>query len=549
MRHIFTAEPRREYLAATADAALNIGHRFAGKPDTANRYYLTAAFLSYYYLQMLDKPESEPYNALRIQMIQIYNQAVMELFSYLRHHQLYRKQTFSLATAMGPTVNFTAPEYHLPLPPEDYTDFQLCADYETRNLTHTSSHFGFGVPLICEVKPESGKSGTHFAADQMLPATLLIKFDVNKDFSRINAGLIFLNSRDITTFKLGKYQIPLAMDFSTPVAYMSKKPLKFDIFDYMIYPEKSRDIQGLYLFEPFNPDRIPVVLVHGLMSNTRTWLQMLNTLQNDPQLRRHYQFWGFSYSSGNPVLHSAHLLRKALLAKRAELVACGVSTRQFDRMVLVGHSMGGLLSKTAIMDTKGKLLDTLLADRNIKLSPEQRKFLADNGLEFSHLPFVRRVIFIAVPHGGADMATSFVGRLGSHFIKLPRRMIREIGVIAAKILPGTKFRIATGIDNLSPQDRILPALKQTAFVPGVPFHSIIGNRKAAGVPGGDDGVVPYHSSHLDGAASELIVKSDHSAQQNPLGIQEVRRILLEHLRSFADLHVETPDFATGGNKK
>ena len=65
----------------------------------------------------------------------------------------------------------------------------------------------------------------------------------------------------------------------------------------------------------------------------------------------------------------------------------------------------------------------------------------------------------------------------------------------------------------------------------MPYHSIIGNNKEGGTPGGTDGIVPYSSSHLDGARSELIVHSGHSAQKNPLAIQEVRRILLLHLES------------------
>ena len=84
-------------------------------------------------------------------------------------------------------------------------------------------------------------------------------------------------------------------------------------------------------------------------------------------------------------------------------------------------------------------------------------------------------------------------------------------------------------------------LNKIPFVSGIPYHSIIGNRKFAGAPGGSDGIVPYSSSHLDGAASELVVKSDHSVQQNPLAIQEMRRILLEHLKQYPDLKIDSPE--------
>ena len=43
-------------------------------------------------------------------------------------------------------------------------------------------------------------------------------------------------------------------------------------------------------------------------------------------------------------------------------------------------------------------------------------------------------------------------------------------------------------------------------------------------------MVPYNSAHIDGVASELIVHSGHSAQESPLAIEEMRRILVENLK-------------------
>jgi hypothetical protein len=67
-------------------------------------------------------------------------------------------------------------------------------------------------------------------------------------------------------------------------------------------------------------------------------------------------------------------------------------------------------------------------------------------------------------------------------------------------------------------------------VPGIPYHTIVGDRGRGDTPNSSDGVVPYWSSHLDGATSELVVPSHHSAHQNPQAIVEVRRILLLNAR-------------------
>jgi hypothetical protein len=91
-------------------------------------------------------------------------------------------------------------------------------------------------------------------------------------------------------------------------------------------------------------------------------------------------------------------------------------------------------------------------------------------------------------------------------------------------------KIPTSIDGLSSKNPVLITLMNTPFEKGVPFHSIIGNQEAGDTPGGSDGVVPYESSHLDGAASEVIVHSGHSAHNHPLSVLEVQRILKLHLK-------------------
>ena len=550
LQQLFKNEPRPEYLCALADSALNLGLRYASKPDLAIQYYLAAALYSYGYLVALDDPGSRPYSEERVTMIRIYNVAITEIFAYLHKRDLYRNNSFELTSIGGQKVTFTAPLYRLPLPESSYSDFLLCADYRPENLTHVSRRFGIGAPLICQIKPHSEADAARFADQQALPATLAIRFDQNNNrWDDVTARLEFLDSRNIDSTRVGRNEIPLELDFSTPLAYMVRNPPPFGYLEYMLNPDKTRRMQGLYMMEPYSDDRIPVVFVHGLMSNTRTWMQMINTLQNDPVLRKYYQFWGFSYSSGNPVLYSAQMLRDDLNTEAERLKATGLSDKMFNRMVVVGHSMGGLLSQTLIMNADNRLIEPLLGSSYKgtldNLSPDQRDFVS-RMLDFSALPFVKRVIFIAVPHRGSTLARSTLGQFGASLIHLPSSLVKDgEGLIGNLMQHGylmpNDSRHHTGIDNLDPDDKTMSLLNKIPFVSGIPYHSIIGNRKFAGAPGGSDGIVPYSSSHLDGAASELVVKSDHSVQQNPLAIQEMRRILLEHLKQYPDLKIDSPE--------
>jgi pimeloyl-ACP methyl ester carboxylesterase len=294
---------------------------------------------------------------------------------------------------------------------------------------------------------------------------------------------------------------------------------------------------GLYMLQPYDPNKIPVVFVHGLMSSPTTWAPMLNGLMGDPVLREHYQFWFFRYPTGNPVLYSAESLHAALDAVQ----------RTFDRrnhnpafqsMVVVGHSMGGLLTKTLTQDS-GEAIWNRFSKKpldSLTVSPDVRNHL-DRVVHFTRRPYVSRVLFLAVPHRGSELALGVVGAIGRALITLPLTVLKPFGAVvtalAASPQPGdqvkeTKKRLPTGVDSLSPKSPVLKILTELPIQ--VPYHSIIGNEKKADTPGGTDGVVPYWSSHLDGAVSEKIVHSGHNVHTHPLAIREVRRILLEHLK-------------------
>ena len=546
LEKLYVIEKNNLYMEVLADCSLNLGQRFSSDPDTAARYYLSAVLYSYNYLIKLDKVESV-YNPSRLVMLRVYNLALTELFSYLDSKKIGAGSGYELTAAAGQTVFFKKPDFRLKVAAERVRSFRVCADYRPVNLTHVSHRFGIGVPLIVTLERKADDSGEIFADNMVLPATLVMDFEQlpeNKFSSkRYTCRFIIADSRNSDTVVIHGRNIPLEQDLSTPLAYMAKDPLPFNFLFYMMRPEETRRMQGLYRFETFDPNRIPVVLVHGLMSDTRTWLQMINTLRNDPEILKNYQIYGFSYSSGNPVPNSAFFLRQALRKERERIRKAGFSTEKFDKMVLVGHSMGGLLSRCAISGS-GDILKKLLTDNGAvsleqaleDLNSEQKKKVKQF-IHFEPLEFIKRVVFIAVPHRGSKLATSWIGRFGAWCIRLPREVVlRRESAQFRQIMHslGVKNASFTGIDNLDPDNVGLRFINKLPLCSKVPYHSIIGNNKEPGIPGGTDGIVPYHSSHLDGAESELIVKSGHSVQKNPLAIQELRRILLLHLKTVQE---------------
>ncbi len=334
--------------------------------------------------------------------------------------------------------------------------------------------------------------------------------------------------------RLGDREVPLAGDRTTPMAVQvsqgSLPTLEMTgLFDSDF---KRPGVEaGLYLLRPYEPGKIPVVLVHGLFSSPRAFLQTMNELENDPEIASRYQFWVFLYPTGQPIPTSAAQLR-ASLHKVRDALDPTFADHSMDRMVLIGHSMGGILAKMMAQDTGLVLWDAAFRrpPQQLLATPEVRKLL-DEALIFQPMPFVKRLVFIATPHRGSPIADQWFGRTVASFIRRTSQQAeisRQIVEMNGRdlIAPELRKMPLNAIGNLRTDSPILKALDEIPINPTVPFHSII--PQIAGVLP-TDGVVPYRSSHLDRAESELIVPGTHSAQQDPDVTAELRRILRLHL--------------------
>jgi len=298
-------------------------------------------------------------------------------------------------------------------------------------------------------------------------------------------------------------------------------------------PNKIPD--GLYMTEPYRPGKIPVVFVHGTASNPVWWVEMFNTLRFDPLIRKKYQFWYFVYTSNKSVAISAGELRDALREKVATLDPHGKDPA-LQQMVVAGHSQGGLLTKFTAVDTGESLVRALTGkDLDALQMPEESKTRVRHLLVLKPLPFVKEVIFLSTPHRGSFQSKGWNRNLLRWLVTLPATMVQnsmeyyDYMTDDVKKLMGGKKTFFTSADGMSPDNPLLKTLAEIPLAPGVQGHSIIAVKTDGDPKLGNDGVVEYSSAHLDGMASELIVRSGHSSQLNPLAIDEVRRILVENL--------------------
>lgn len=431
----------------------------------------------------------------------------------------------------------------------EFERFEFCSDYEVAGLTNQYHGYGLGVPLVAvrRRENEADPNAQFYPPGLAVPMTAFVR--LVDDPRRLQVGTplrAVLELHDplvVDTVSVGSYRVPLESDLTTPLAYFLDTPNldKLGLLGF-VRPSQAADVRGLYLVQPYQPGKIPVVLVHGLLSSPLTWMEMFNDLRSDPAIRANYQFWFYLYPTGQPFWRTAAELRSDLAHAR-QVLDPRHAEPAFDRMVLVGHSMGGLVSRMQVVSS-GDAYWQLVSNQPIEAiqaSYEDRDTLARDFF-FQANPSVSRVITLGTPFGGSRLANDFTRYLGRKVVRLPQRMMRGMQPLF-RDNPGAfkdpeLLTEATSIDSLSPDSPVLAQLRNSPVTPGLRHHNIVGLVDKAGFKdylqgrftSRGDGVVPLASAQLEHADSELVVPADHvHVHRHPRSVLEVRRVLLQHL--------------------
>ncbi|MGL6194335.1 MAG: esterase/lipase family protein, partial [Thermoguttaceae bacterium] len=300
---------------------------------------------------------------------------------------------------------------------------------------------------------------------------------------------------------------------------------------------KPQKLCGIMMMQPYDPNKIPVVMVHGLASSPMTWMEMFNSLRGIPEIREKYQFWFYFYPSVQPFWVSAAQLRDDLAEIRATLDPNDTAPA-LHQMTLVGHSMGGLIARMQTIES-GDSVWNLVSDVPFEQldEPPEVKNEIKKWFFFSPDPSIHRVITIATPFHGSDFANNFTQWLANRVVHLPQSItnvadsfaIREDGVLKK----GSLLHMETSIESLSPKNPLFKVISTDTRAPDAEYNNIVGLVNNNGLlkyfNTKSDGVVRYESATFPEAESEITVPSMHSyVHTHPRAIMEVRRILLEN---------------------
>lgn len=424
--------------------------------------------------------------------------------------------------------------------PEAFDEFRFASDYVALGVPSRKKE-GLGVSLFAVKSrrwrdPErQNPPDKFFPSLQVYPATAFLRFPPHSGPGR-PAGMLELHDPLRHDFvAVGQHSVKLVSDTTTPLVYqVTQSDLEKFTYIGMFNPAGAEHKTGLFMSHPYERGKIPVVLVHGLWSSPATWTRAINDLRADPEIRERYQFWVYQYPTGNPFIHSAALLRQRIAEMRTAFDPDRTDPA-FDQMVVVGHSMGGLISKTLIASS-GDAVWRLVSNRpfaDLKASSSEREAFAQVFF-FEPVPEVKRVVYVAVPHRGSQIGSNWLGQIGDYLIRRPRQLLSARDDVLKQ--NGDAFfnesfveGIPSSVKTLRPGSPMLEIAEKLPANPVVPRHSIIARVVPVAASLSTDGVVPYESSHLDGVASEKLVTGSHTCLDETETIDELRRILLLHV--------------------
>jgi triacylglycerol esterase/lipase EstA (alpha/beta hydrolase family) len=450
-----------------------------------------------------------------------YNSATAELTVLLRSAQGGRLWNHPLTLTADHTT------YHLRLQaaasdiwsPDYFTSFEPSTAIKEKLIKNDNHQDGIGGSLVGVRKTTPRENFAPFRGISA-PVTATL------DFKGSDATLTLRRpAKRPTALVQGKVRT-LAADFSAPISYY-EPPANLLLVGLMSGLRSARYMEktGLYFLQPYDPDRIPIVFVHGLFSTPFSWVGTINGLQADPEIRKRYQFWVFAYPTGNPILYSALRLRE-------ELSRVDQLYPNHKPYVVIGHSMGGMLTHDQVINVSAAMWEKKMGQlgRDI-IHDNPNNSLVVRATTFRANPRIKRVVFICTPHRGSNMASGGLGRFGISLITLPvalaTTMKESLTSTQVAQLTGSSKRLPNSIWGLKPSNPSLPIINDAPIT--VPYHSIIGDRGKGDSPKSTDGVVAYGSSHLDGAKSEKIVPGPHGSCALPQTIAELDRILKLHL--------------------
>lgn len=551
LSQLVTNQPTMEEVHALAELAEIEANwlRARGDLKAATNFYTTALIHSYQFLfaPRLDSGRNA-YDPQFRSICDIYNRSLEGLLrQFCNDGTLMPNRKISVGSGAN-QFEFTV-EIVGRWRDQQFERFELASDYQTQGLVNRYHTYGLGVPLIAvrKQKDENSSVEQFYPPELSLPLTAFghLRLDQQEPATDgLQAVLTLYDPLEQTVVNKDGLIVPLESNITTPLAYNLRDPvIHSGVLETisLINAELTPELYGMYMLEPYDPNKIPVVMVHGLWSSPMTWVKMFNDLRATPEIHQHYQFWFYAYPTGQPFWFSAQQMREDLAKVRQILDPAGRSA-PLNEMILVGHSMGGLISTMQTLES-GDRFWKLVSD--VPFSQIEGESAAIQQIRdtffFNPNPSIGRVITIGTPFQGSEFANSTTQWISRKLFTLPylerTQMKKFVDQNSDKLKAKDLLLTSTSLDALASDAPIFVAINESESATHVQYHNIFGRTvkkrwffTSSSPEYQGDGIVSLESSHNPRASTQLAVDAEHSdLHQHTASIYEVKRILLKNL--------------------
>ncbi|HTV86078.1 MAG TPA: hypothetical protein VME63_11760 [Dyella sp.] len=398
-------------------------------------------------------------------------------------------------------------------------------------------HPGFGVPMVAFALPCKDRPICRLYPPEGVfrPVTMWLEAAPGAGAKDNLPVLVLQNPVLLPEHVAGSNHYLLAQDTSAPYAQLLERShIKRLAWWGLIGGAEVGKRSGLFLLDDYDPDKTPIIMIHGLGSSPVVWARLSNAIMGDPQLHRRYQIWHIVYQTNAPMLVDRYRVQHSIDQAWTILDPDGHAPAR-QGVVLIGHSLGGVIARLLCAQSTPAVWDAAFVAPMQSLHGDPADLRAlKNVFQFKPYPGVDEIIFMAAPQRGSPAAEGLLGRLVGllawHNIKelagLARIAVQNPKAIQPQLLSMLETGHISSIVSLRPDQPVTLADEKLMPAPGVRYDTIAGIIPGLRPPG--DGFVPLSSALLPGSTTTLIIHSDHKVPAKQEAIADVLKILREH---------------------
>ena len=279
-----------------------------------------------------------------------------------------------------------------------------------------------GIPVVTNRNNQQLGLEVYYPLEGILRDATIVMTQVKIQDDSFNVSLDILFQSDKSAIEIGTNNFLLRHSPGSAFLALIEKA-DIDDFNWLgfVSPAKAEKRRGIFAIGDISKDKVPIIMVHGLNSDPLIWKYLTMSILNEPALFSRYQIWHVYYPSGPPPFYTASRTRDDLQSFLTVLDSPTVA----EHAVIIGHSMGGIISKLLATKTDFTLWDTAFNKRPDEILTEEFTEVK-NVFIFEPVFKKSKIFFMDTPFKGSEVANSTIAHIGALLVTLPTEFTGDL---------------------------------------------------------------------------------------------------------------------------